>query len=402
MEKIFKPVKITDRVFWVGAIDWNLRDFHGYQTSRGSTYNSYLILADKVTLIDTVKPPFKEEFLQRISSIIDPRQIKYIISNHSEKDHSGSIPAMIELIKPEKVITSVRGVENLSSHFHLHNVFSAVKDGESLSLGNMSLTFYETPMLHWPESQICYLKEERILFSQDGFGMHLATSERFDDQIDFNIMKEEASKYFANILLPYSPLVLKLIERIKKLGLSFDILAPAHGPIWRKYIPEIIKFYQEWALQKPTTKAIIIYDTMWHSTEKMAQVIGEGIVAGGGSVKILSMKTSHRSDIVTELLDAGALIVGSPTLNNNLLPTIADILTYIKGLKPKNLIGAAFGSYGWSGESIKQINNLLYEIGVELIGDGIAAKWVPEEDTLTKCFQLGLEIANQLKSKIKT
>jgi flavorubredoxin len=400
MEEIYKAVKVSEHVYWVGAVDWNIRDFHGYTTNRGSTYNAYLILADKITLIDTVKAPFRDEMLARIASLVDPREIKYIVSNHSEMDHSGCLPEIIEMVKPEKVVASTVGAKTLKELFGMSQEITAVKDGERLSLGNLTLAFMETRMLHWPDSMFSYLVEEQVLFSQDAFGMHLATSERFDDQIDPSILEYEAATYYANIILPYSPLVLKLLDRVATAGMVMNVIAPDHGPVWRKKILWIIDCYAKWALQKPTSKAVVVYATMWHSTEVMARAICEGLVTGGVDVKPMSMDHFHRSDVVYELLDAGALLVGSSTLNNNMLPQIADVLTYVRGLKPINLIGGAFGSYGWSGEGARQVQSILEEMKVEMVGECISVKHAPDRDTLDKCYALGTRIADTLKGKL--
>jgi len=397
MNTPFTAVQITDRVYWVGAIDWAIRDFHGYSTSRGTTYNAYLVLADKITLIDTVKAPFKDELLSRIASVLDPGRIDYIVSNHSEMDHSGCLREVMGIVKPEKVFASQMGVKALSENLHIEGGIEAVKDGSSLSLGNMTLTFLETRMLHWPDSMIALLAEEDLLFSQDGFGMHLASTERFDDQIPKEIWTQEAAKYYANILLPYSPLILKLLERVGELGLSPKIIAPDHGPVFRQSPGEIVGLYGKWAAQKPTNKAVVTYDTMWQSTAVMARAIGDGLAAGGASPRLMPLGSSHRSDVATEILDAGALIVGSPTLNNNMFPTVADVLTYLKGLRPKNLVGAAFGSYGWGGEAPKQIAGVLAEMKIDLVGDPLRVKYVPDAQALSVCRALGTEIAQRLE-----
>ena len=400
MKNTFKAVPVTEDIWWVGAIDWNIRDFHGYQTRRGSTYNAYLILADKITLIDTVKAPFREEMLARIASVVDPGKIEYIVSNHSEMDHSGSLPDVIRAVNPKKVFASTVGAKTLTELFPLDREITAVQDGETLSLGNRSLTFLETRMLHWPDSMFAYLNEEQLLFSQDAFGMHYASLERFADECDPAILAYEAATYYANIILPYSPLVLKLIEKVTAAGLSFRTIAPDHGPIWRKETGGIIGSYAKWAAQKPEAKAVVVYATMWHSTEKMARAISEGLATGGLGVKLLSMDEVHRSDVVYELLGAGALAVGSPTLNNHLLPNMADILTYLKGLKPRNLIGVAFGSYGWSGEAVKEIEEILAEMKVEKAGEGIRVKNVPDAGVLARCYDLGKTMAEKVRSRL--
>jgi flavorubredoxin len=401
MENTFKAVSVTEDVWWVGAIDWNIRDFHGYQTQRGSTYNAYLIVADKITLIDTVKAPFMAEMMARIASVIDPGKIDYIVSNHSELDHTGALPEVIAAVNPEKVFASAVGAKTLKELFPIDREITVVKDGETLSLGNRGLTFLETRMLHWPDSMFAYLNEEQLLFSQDAFGMHFASLERFADACDPAVLAYEAATYYANILLPYSPLVLKLIEKVTAAGLPFKIIAPDHGPIWRKETGGIIGSYAKWAAQKPEAKAVVVYATMWHSTEKMARVISEGLAAGGLQVKLMEMGSVHRSDVAYELLDAGILAVGSPTLNNNLFPTVADILTYLKGLKPRNLLGVAFGSYGWSGEAVRQIDEVLAEMQVEKAAEGIRAKNVPDAALLSRCYEVGKTMAERLHPRLQ-
>ena len=400
MSNVYSAIKISEHVYWVGAIDWPIRDFHGYTTPHGSTYNAYLVMGDKITLIDAVKAPFKEEMLARIKSVIDPAQIKYIISNHSEMDHSGCLPEVIDLIKPEKVFASAVGVRTLQEIFHGPQEIVPVKDGETLSLGNMELSFMETRMIHWPDSMFTYLAAERVLFSQDAFGMHLATLERFADEIPAATLEYEAATYYANIVLPYSQVVLKALEKVAKTGWKINIIAPDHGPVWRKDISTIIGLYQKWAAQKPAAKAVVVYATMWHSTEKMAAVIAESLAQEGIKVKLLSMNEAHRSEVVYEVLDAGALIVGSSTLNNNILPQMADVMTYLKGLKPANLIGAAFGSYGWSGESVRDLEQMLKDMKVEITSPAVSVRFVPDNAVLEKCRELGKTTAAELKKRI--
>ncbi|HOM28056.1 MAG TPA: FprA family A-type flavoprotein [Deltaproteobacteria bacterium] len=399
MTDTFKPIRVSDKVYWVGAVDWTIRDFHGYTTKRGSTYNAYLILADKVTLVDTVKAPFLHEMMARISNLIDPRDIDIIISNHSEMDHSGSLREVVAQVAPEQVIASVMGAKALKEHHLAGDGIVPVKDGQDLSLGNMRVRFMETRMLHWPDSMFTYLEDERILFSQDAFGMHLATGERFADEIDRDILRYEAATYYANILLPYSGLVLKLLDRVAASGMDVSVIAPDHGPIWRTGIDAVIGWYRAWAQQKPTDKAVVVYGTMWHSTELMARAIEEGLLAGGARVKVMSMEAFHRSDVAYEVLDAGALFAGSSTLNNNMLPAMADVLTYLKGLRPANLVGAAFGSYGWSGEAAGHVQDILAEMKVELVAEPVKSLYVPDDHVLRECFDLGMKAAQIVRQK---
>lgn len=396
MENIYSAIKVTDNVYWVGAIDWTIRDFHGYTTPHGSTYNAYLVMADDITLIDTVKAPFMNEMLSRIKSVVEPSKIKYIVSNHSEMDHSGCLPEVIDIIKPKKVFASAVGVKTLKELFHDKHEIIPVKDGETLSLGNMELTFMETRMIHWPDSMFTYLAKDELLLSQDAFGMHLATLERFADEIPKSTLEYEGATYYANIVLPYSAIVLKALDKVAAAGLKIKIIAPDHGPIWRKDIGWIIDLYKKWATQKPTAKAVVVYATMWHSTEKMARAISEALARSGITTKLICMNETHRSEAAYEVLDAGALIVGSPTLNNNILPQMADVMTYLKGLKPVNKIGVAFGSYGWSGESVKHLEAMLKEMKMDIVAESIAVKNAPGEDVLEKCHELGKAIAAEL------
>ncbi len=392
----YKATKVTDSVWWVGAIDRTIRDFHGYGTPSGTTYNAYLVMGEKVTLIDTVKDQFKGELLSRISSVIDPSRIDYIVSNHAEMDHTGSLPFMIDRIQPEKVFATAKGKEALNAQLSIPLDIEVVKTGDKLSLGNKELSFIETRMLHWPDSMFSYLPDEGVLFSQDAFGMHLASYERFDDQLPTDVLEWEAAKYFGNILMPFSPLVLKLLENVGSMNLDIKVVAPDHGPIWRSKIPWILDLYHQFAKQDPTNRAVVLFDSMWGSTTKMARAIGEGIYANGGTPRLIPMSTSDRSVVATEVLKSGALIVGSPTMNREIFPSLADVMVYLKGLKPTNLIGASFGSYGWSGEGHKNLDTMLKEMKVNVISEPLSIKWVPCNETLKKCFDFGAEIAKRL------
>jgi len=391
-----KPVKITEGIYCLPAIDWNIRDFHGYATEQGTTYNAYLIVDEKITLVDTVKKEFADDLLDAISQIVDPKKIDYVISNHTEMDHSGGLPRVMHKIGENKPIyCSKMGHKNLLRHFSPSLNYQPIENGGELKLGKRTLAFLETKMLHWPDSMVTYAKEDRILFSSDAFGQHYAGLERFDDQIGETIM-HYARKYFANILLLYSDLILKLVEKITALGLVIDIICPDHGIIWRKDPGKIIKAYVEWSTQKPKKKALVIYDTMWQSTRKMAETIVEGLGEEGVETKSMHVRAFHRSDIITELLDAGAIIIGSPTINNGLYPTVSDFLTYLKGLRPKNKIAAAFGSYGWSGEAVKLIIKELEEMHLTVIDPGLMVHYVPNAEELKACFQLGKKIGGAL------
>jgi flavorubredoxin len=392
-----KPIEIAKGIYSVGVEDWNIRDFHGYSTNKGTSYNSFLVLDDRVTLIDTVKEGHVDELLANIASIVDPKKIDLVVSNHTELDHSGGLLRIMHRIGEKKPLyCSKLGAKNLAKHFPKNWDFRPVKSGEELSIGKRTLSFLETRMVHWPDSMFTYLKEDKILFSSDAFGQHYADYEKFDDQAGEEVW-HHAKKYYANILMLYSPLILKLIQTIQSLGIEINMICPDHGIIWRKHPAKILSAYAKWAKQESKTKAVVIYDTMWHSTEKMANAIAEGLARANVAVKPIRIRSSHRSDIMTEILDAKAVIVGSPTINNQMFPTVADVLTYMKGLKPLNKIGGAFGSYGWSGEAVKLITKELEEMKFEMIAPGIRHQYVPQGKNLENCFDYGQKIGTAIK-----
>jgi flavorubredoxin len=402
MDQFLKAVKITDKVYWVGVIDWNLRNFHGYITEAGSTYNAFLVIDEKITLIDTVKEPFYDQMMARIRSVIDPARIDYIVSDHSEMDHTGALPLAIRDIKPEKVFASPNGEKNLNAQLKLGMDVTVVKTGDSVSIGKNKLQFVQTQMLHWPDSMFTYLSDEKILFSQDAFGRHFACSKLFYDEHDRGQMEWEGEKYFANILMPYSKQLLKLLEELPGLNLDIDYIFPDHGPLLRRPedIARTLELYRKWAEQKPLKRAIVIYDTMWHATERMTASIADGIRSTGVDTEEISVRHNNRSYVITQLSRSGAIVAGSSTLNNNLLPSMADVLTYLRGLKPKNKIGFAFGSSGWSGEAVNQVAAYLTETSVELVNDGVTCKYSPSPEVLQACFEAGRELGMQLISKV--
>jgi len=394
-----KPTEIAKGIYDVGVNDWNIEDFHGYSTPMGSSYNAYLVVDEKVTLIDTVKSNFADQLIANIERIIDPKKIDFVVSNHTEMDHSGGLARIMHRIGEDKpVYCSKMGAKNLAMHFSPKLNYQAVANGQELSLGRRTLTFLETRMVHWPDSMFTYIKEDGILFSSDGFGQHYAGFEKFDDVVGHTIMPH-AKKYFANILLLYAPLILKLIDKVVDMGLEIKMICPDHGVIWRKEPEKIINAYVEWSNQTPKRKAVLVYDTMWHSTEQMANAIAAGLDAEGIAVRPMYLRKWHRSDVMTAVLDAKAVIVGSPTLNNGLFPTVSDFLTYMKGLKPLNKIGAAFGSYGWSGEAAKLITQELEGMKFEMV-EPVRRQYVPDSAALEESYAFGQAIGRAIKEQV--
>jgi flavorubredoxin len=390
--------ELAKGVYWVGVVDWGIRYFHGfeYSTHRGTSYNAYLIVDDKIALVDSVWGRFREEFLDNLREVIDPARIDYVIANHAEPDHSGSLDAVLALAPKAKVIVSKNGAQSIPGHYHQDWDFQVVKTGDKISLGKRELVFVEAPMLHWPDSMFTYLSPDAILMPNDAFGQHIASAFRFNDQVDQTELHQEAIKYYANILTPFSPLVTKKIDEVLALGLPVNMIAPSHGVIWRDDPLQIVHQYKTWAEQKPEPRAVILYDTMWEATRKMADAISQGLAAAGVGSKSFHMAAADRNDVLTEVFQAKAVLVGSPTLNGGLLPSITPILEDLRGLKFKNKIGAAFGSFGWSGESVKQIEEHLKRSKIEIVADGVLAKWQPDGDSLAACRALGETVARKV------
>jgi len=390
-------VEIKPDIYWVGGIDWDIRDFHGYSIKRGTTYNSYLIIDKKITLVDTVKHYLYEEMLSRIKEIVDPSKIDYIISNHVEMDHSGSIQKLLEVAHNAKIITSTRGEKGLKRHYKKDWDFKVVKSGDTLNIGKRTLHFVHIPMVHWPDSMVTYIPTDKLLLPNDAFGQHIATSERFDNEIDWGILKEEAAKYYANIVMPYGGQVEKAIKELS--GLEIDMIAPSHGIIWRSQIPKILDEYIKWARNETDKKALIIYDSMWGSTEKMAYKLMEGIEEAGIPVIMKNLKNNHISDIITDVISSRLVLLGSPTLNNTMLPTMGGFLTYLKGLKPKNRIGFVFGSYGWGGQAVGEIENILKDLSWDIPVESINLNFVPDKKELADVKKTGNKLGKYVKNK---
>ena len=393
--------EIKKDIFWVGCIDWNLRNFHGYSLARkGTTYNAYLALDDKVTLFDTVPGHFSLDLLHQIYRVIEPSKIDYIVAHHIEPDHSGSLPELIERIKPEKIFCSPVGKQNLIDHYHREEwPYEVVKTGDSISLGRRNVRFIEARMLHWPDSMFSYIPEEKLLISNDAFGQNWASSERFDDEVDLTALLKETSHYYANIILPFSNKVQKVLKELDESEMEIEMIAPDHGLIWRSHVAEVLKAYDRYSRQETQKKAVIIYDTMWQSTEKMAKAVADSLQEEGISTRLMHIKSFHHSDVMAELIDAAAFLVASPTHNNGILPLISDALTYVKGLRPASKVAAAFGSYGWSGEAVKHLNRHLEEMTMEIVHSGVRSKYVPDHEKLAECKQLGKEVAQAIQQK---
>jgi len=389
-----QAVEIADGIYWVGALDWNAREFHGFATLRGTSYNSYLILDERNVLIDCVKTPFLGEMMARIRSVIDPKEIDLIVSNHAEGDHASGLP-LTQQITGAEILATKKGLEALRLNYGEMRM-REVADGEELSIGRRTLRFIETPMVHWPESMFTYAVEDQILFSMDAFGQHYCSSQRYDDQVDLGTLMEEAATYYANIVLPFGAQVKKAYAKVKELPIK--LLATSHGLMWRTHIKDIVEAYVGWADHRTEERVLVIFDTMWGSTERMAEAITEGVRSQGVPVTLMRLTDTDRSMVMREVLRSRIVAVGSCTMNNGMFPTVADITTYMRGLRPKDRRAAVFGSYGWGGGASKAIRENLEAAGFELPFPELDIRYAPMKEGVERCIAYGVELAKSIKS----
>ena len=391
--------KIKNNVFWTGKTDWELLKFHGdeYSTHKGSSYNSYLVQEEKTVLIDTVWAPFAEEFVDNLAKEIDLNTIDYIVANHGEVDHSGALPALMKRIPGKPIYCTANAVKSLTGQYHQNWNFNVVKTGDKLDVGNgKELVFVEMPMLHWPDSMATYLTKDNILFSNDAFGQHLASEKLFNDQVDPCDLFNEAIKYYANILTPFSQVLRKKLEEIISMNLQIDVIAPSHGVIWRENPMQIVEKYAQWANDYQENQITIVYDTMWGGTKTLAVNIAEGIGLADPDVvvKLYNLAKSDDNDVITEVFKSKTVVIGSPTINRSILHSTAGFIHLMKELKFKNKKAAGFGCYGWSGESVKLINTLMEDADFAVLDDGFKNQWNPDTDSKNNALAYGRQIAN--------
>ncbi len=390
-----KNKEIVPGVFSVGVVDWNMRNFHGhtYATKRGTSYNSYLVVDDKIALVDTVYGPFSKELIENIRRIVPLDKISYVVANHVETDHSGALPEIMKLCPKAIVLGTSKCKEGLYKNYYGTWDFKEVKTGDSISLGKKTLSFIEAPMIHWPDSMFTYLPEEELLMPNDAFGQHLASCYLFADEVDPCQLWDEAAKYYANILWPLGGLIAKKISEVQKLNIPIKVIAPSHGLIWRKDPMEIVKKYLSWANNEVKQKGVVVYETMWGATEKMARSISMGMVEAGLEVKVFDVNQSDRTEVVKEMLDSKFFVFGSSTHDNSMLPSMAGFLEFVRGLSPKNRSACAFGSYGWAGGAVRDIEKVITASGMSLAKPGLGIRYVPDENETKACFAFGQDLA---------
>ncbi len=388
-------IQLKEGVYWVGAVDWDIKNFHGYITHRGTTYNSYLLVSDKIALVDTVKAPFYETMLRHIKEIVDPTKIDYIISSHAEPDHSGSLAKFYREEAPQAEIIATAHGQRIITKYHGEIPITTTKEKPEVKLGGKTISFVPIPMAHWPDSMVSYIPEDKLLLSNDAFGQHIASAGRFNDEVDRDELWQEALTYYANILMPLNRSVGRALKALD--GVDIDMIAPGHGVIWRKDIGDILSKYTSWVAGETKEKVVIAYDSMWMSTQNLAYAIAEGVGSEGVDCKVFNLTKRHRSDVMAAILEAKAVLVGSPTLNNNIFPPIASFLAYMRGLKPMNKFGAGFGSYGWAGGATKLVEERMQLAGIEIMETDIDVAFKPTDDEWRTAYEFGVKVAKKVK-----
>ncbi len=394
-----RSVPVSDAIHWVGAIDWNLRDFHGYETPRGTTYNAYLVRgSEKTALIDTVKAPFVDELLARVRSIMDPAEVDLIVVNHVEPDHNGGLRLVMEAMPNARVVASRSGVAGVAE-YHDGLQVEAVGADDVIDLGGKTLRFLPMPMVHWPDSMFTYCAEERVLMPNDAFGAHMASSERFADEVGLDLATEELIEYYANILMPLGKQVAKAVEKVVETGWEIETIAPSHGVAWRgESLATLFDLYGRLTAGETREKIVVAFSTMWGSTDILARAVVDGIAAEGVEVELFDLAVTPIAHVTRNLLDSRALILGSPTLHHGMLYRVAGYLQYLSGLKPAGKLGGAFGSYGWSSGACKQISGQLEAIGFELPFEPYTQKYRPSADEVQAARAWGAQFAAAVKA----
>lgn len=376
-----RSVPVADGIWWVGAVDWNLRDFHGFETPEGTSYNAYIVAGSRKTaLIDTVKEQFVPELLSRVAEVVPLHSVDYIVVNHIEPDHHSGLRAVMEAIPGAEVVATATGVRGIAEFHGPDLPVRAVREGDSIDLGDRTLQFLPAPMVHWPDSMFTYVPESCTLLCNDAFGQHLAGVERFADEVGLDVAVEQLKVYYANILMPLAIPITKVISKVVEAGWACDTIAPSHGVIWRgSTAPAALDVYDRLTAGEAEDKLVVAYGTMWHSTDEMAREIADAAGAEGVDVRLFDLAVTPYAHVTRHLMDSRALVLGSPTLHHGMLYRPAGYLQYVSGLKPSGKLGASFGSFGWSGGAAKQMRARMEEIGFEMPFEDVEIKFRPLE-----------------------
>ena len=396
-----KAVKIREDVFWVGVLDPELVVFDiVIPTEHGTTYNAYLVKGkEKIALIDTVKEPFKDDYLNLIGTIVDPKKIDYIVINHTEPDHSGALPYLIDFLPNITPVYSKTAKTFVNSILHKEFNPIVVGDGDKLDLGGKTLSFVSAPFLHWPDTMFTYLEEEKILFPCDAFGAHYCSEQRFNDEIaEQKVVHDAFEYYYKCILRPFKDHIARAMDKIA--DLDIDIIAPSHGPILRSNASDYIEHYKNWAYKTKNSsvkkKISIIYVSSYGNTSKMAKCIARGAAIPGVEISLYNVTEVSMDEIVDEVEISDGIMIGTPTLNAKTPEPIFDILSKLVTLNVKGKAAAVFGCYGWSGEAIQMTEDILKSFRFKIVAGSCKLKMVPTEEELKQCEEFGRAYAKKL------
>ncbi|MEJ2242743.1 MAG: FprA family A-type flavoprotein [Candidatus Bathyarchaeota archaeon] len=401
-----QPLPLSSDINWVGVNDTESSLFESlWPIPEHISYNSYLVKgSEKTALIDSVHKNFSVEHFDKISQLLDLADIDYLVINHMEPDHTGSVPKLLEKASNAKVVFTPIAQHLFKKFYGFEPEAIIVKDETTeISLGNKTLRFIQTSWLHWPETMCTYLVEDKILFCCDAFGAFKKLPEGVILESDLDIVKQNifgfAQKYFASVFNAQSEWVLKAIQKFDELGLEIDVLAPSHGPVYTSNVKNILSKWASWSKGAYTKTVVVVYGTMYGMTAKCLNSIVEGVKEAGGKVVGFNLSEDKVVDVLTALLEAPALIVGSPTYEHEIFPKVADFLNLLKTKKFSNRCAGVFGSFGWSGEATRKISAQLADMGFEIVEKPLFFNGIPTKEDLKKAKQLGKEVAKNAFSK---
>lgn len=393
---MFNSLQVKDDIFWVGALDYKIRTFDVIMhTDYGTTYNSYIVKgSEKTAMIEAAKDKFYNEHIERVKTVIEPEKIDYLIVDHTEPDHTGAIEMFLDINPDITIVGTVSAIKFLKEITNKDFKNIIVKDGDTLNLGNKTLKFILAPFLHWPDSMYTYLEEDNILFTCDSFGCHYCDDKVFNDQIEGDFL-DSYKYYFDCIMGPFKEFVLKALDKIE--DLKIDVICPGHGPILRKDIEKYTGFYRQWSENEKTDKVVIGYVSAYGYTKKIAEKISEGVKAAGFEAKLFDLETEDKHNVLREIYTSKGLLLGSPTIVADALPPVWEILIRLNSVVNKGLIAGAFGSYGWSGEAIANIEQRLGQLKFKMPLSGLKILFNPSESQNNEAFEFGKKFAQSIK-----
>ena len=387
--------EVRPGIFWVGVNDRTTDLFEGvWPLPHGVSYNAYLVVGDKTALIDGVKAPFADELLRNIAQVLPPEELDYIVVNHMEPDHSGSLPRLRRVAPDARVLATAAALPMLARFYGISEGVVAVSDGESLDLGGKVLRFYHIPFVHWPETMATYEATEKVLFPCDAFGGFRALDGvLFDDEVDVAEYEDEILRYFSNIVGMHSKPVLRAIEKLQ--GLEIAVIAPSHGLVWRRDPGHIVELYARWARMEAAPGVTVIFGSMYGFTARAAEEVARGAAEAGVPVRVLDAGRAHVSFLIREAWKRRGLVLGAPTYDAGIFPPVEHLLRLLERKRLRGRVAGLFGAYGWRGGSVDKMRERVEALGWEVV-DAVAFHGAPTPEDLARARALGEAVARRV------